>query len=71
MAIMKKTLRKVLQRFRENNPDTRGSTDDQVMETMFLLAAAQKRSGIALDHRGADGRPVFSIDLCPDSSDII
>jgi hypothetical protein len=66
---MKTKIKQMLRKFKRDNPQVRGWSDEQVLDAMFCLAAQQHPSRIVKVGERPDGMGIFSINLTSDGSD--
>ena len=60
---LRELLERAIRKFKAANPRARFWSDEQCLESLFLLAARQKGSRFSVVGRGSDGKLEFCIKL--------
>jgi hypothetical protein len=68
---MRNKVQQAIQKFRHENPETRGWENEEVLEAMFLIASQQDESGIRVVGHDARGGLIFRITRAADVPDAL
>ena len=68
---MRNKVHRAIQKFRDENPQTSGSENEEVIEAMFLIASQQDEAGIRVVGRDPSGSLIFRITRAADVPDVL